>query len=91
MCRNAYHNRIYREQKALIARVNNKLAANRQILKKLYSAGVRKVSRDILEEEKFDFRHFTSLSKNKLGKITYRCYEFSYYSDMHRNVTIEKD
>ncbi|MBR0533529.1 MAG: hypothetical protein IJK19_02410 [Bacteroidales bacterium] len=91
MCRNAYHNRIYRQEKSLITQVNSKLAANRRILENLYSAGVRKVPKNLLEEEKFDFGHYTSLSRNKLGKVTYRCYEFTYYSDLHRNVTIRKD
>jgi hypothetical protein len=49
------------------------------------------VPKNLLEEEKFDFGHYTSLSRNKLGKVTYRCYEFTYYSDLHRNVTILKD
>ena len=91
MCRNAYHNRIYREEKNMIAQVNGRLAANRRILDNLYAAGVRKVTKNMLEEEKFDFRHFTSLSKDRFGRVIYRCYEYTYYSDLLRNVTILKD
>jgi hypothetical protein len=91
MCRNTYHNRLYRSEKNVISHINNRLAANRRILQNLYTAGLRKVSKNLLEEEKFDFGHFTSSSRSPLGKTTYRCYEFSYYSDLHQNVTIEKD
>ena len=91
MCRNSWHNRIYREQKNLTAGVNSLLASNRRILKNLYDTGMRKVSRRVLEEEKFDFGHFTSFSRNYLGRITYRCYEYEYYSDLRRNITISKE
>jgi endogenous inhibitor of DNA gyrase (YacG/DUF329 family) len=91
MCRNLYHNRLYREEKNLISQVNSRLAANRRILQNLYSSGKRRVPRDLLEEEKFDFHHYTSARRSFLGKITYRCYEYTYSSDLLRNVRIKKD
>lgn len=91
MCRNVYNNRIYREEKSLISRVNSRLASNRRILENLYDAGLRKVPKQMLEEEKFDFGHYTSVSTSPLGKKTYHCYEYNYSTDKHRNVTIRKD
>ena len=91
MCRNIYHNRLYREERRQITHINKRLAANRRILDNLYSAGVKKVSRTLLEDVKFDFDCYTSSSTNHLGKTTYRCYEFKYSSDSHKNVKIEKD
>ena len=91
MCRNSYHNRIYREEKNLLSRVNCRMATNRRILENLYDAGMRTVPKNLLEEEKFDFRHFTSFNKSPLGKITYRCYEYTYFYDRHRNIIILKD
>ena len=91
MCRNMWHNRNNREARKRTSRVNNRLAANRKILENLYESGVRTISKDLLAEEKFDFNHYTSYSKGPLGKQTYRCYEFTYTSDLHHNLTIEKD
>ena len=91
MCRNSWHNRHYREERNILSVVNSRLAANRRILENLYCDGRRKVPRALLEEKKFDFAHFTSLEKSSLGRKTYRCYEFSYCSDLRQNITIDKD
>lgn len=91
MCRNNWHNRNYREERNYMSIVNGRLAANRRILENIYDTGKRKVPRALLEEEKFDFSHFTSFKKTPLGKKTYSCYEFSYSSDLHQNITIHKD
>lgn len=91
MCRNIWHNRDYREKRLLMSGVNNRLAANRRILEHIYNSGLRKVSRNVLEEERFDFSHYTSVNTNPLGKKTYRCYEFTYSTDLRNYVSIEKD
>lgn len=90
-CRNDYHNNLYRKEKQQISHVNKRLAANRRILKHFYAAGLRKVPRVLLEDNKFDFDYYTSSSTSPLGKTTYRCYEYSYSSHSHKIVKIEKD
>ena len=90
-CRNDYHNTLYRQEKHQVSHVNKRLAANRRILKNLYTAGIRKIPRNLLEEQQFDFCHYTSSTTSPLGKITYRCYEYTYSSDLHKIVKIEKD
>lgn len=91
LCRNTYNNKLYRKARNVISYVNRRLASNRRILDSLYSDGRTTVSKSLLEEERFDFGYYTSSSKNRLGRTTYRCYEFTYSSDKHNNITIEKD
>ena len=91
MCRNNYHNKLYRQEKRQISRINKRLAANRRILKYFYTSGIRKVPRYLLEDNKFDFDCYTSSSTGPLGRTTYRCYEYKYSSDLHKIVKIEKD
>jgi hypothetical protein len=91
MCRNAHNNKLYRNEKSVVSHVNNRLAANRRILENLYSAGLKTVTRNLLEEEKFDFAYYTSSSKSFFGKTTFHCYEFTYSTDKHKTVKIEKE
>lgn len=91
MCRNTYNNKLYRKERNVISYVNRRLAANRRILESHYSVGMKTVTRNLLEEERFDFGYYTSSSKNVLGRTIYRCYEYTYSSDKHNNITIEKD
>lgn len=91
MCRNAWHNKTYRNNNAFMTQINNKLAQNRRILEKYYETGETKVSKVLLEEERFDFFYFTSFERNSSGKITYHCYEYSYSPVNSYNFIILRD
>jgi hypothetical protein len=77
-CRNAYNNRTYAAEEAIVKKVNRVLRKNWQILKSLNPEDKVKVSRDRLAKKGFDFDSITSILVTKEGKTYKFCYDQGY-------------
>lgn len=77
-CRSAFNNRLNGESTNLIRRVNNILRKNRRILKNLNPNGKRKIDRQKLMEEGFNFNYFTNIYQTKDKRKYYFCYDQGY-------------
>lgn len=83
-CRNTFNNRLNGDVTRNIRNINNALKRNRRILLALNPQGKRKIRRDTLIAEGFDFSHITSVDTGKGGVKYFYCYEQGY-------LPIEKD
>lgn len=77
-CRNIFNNRTNQEERIQIKAVNTILKKNRKILAELNPDGKRKVHRDMLLKEGFNFSYLTSIYTTKEGKKYYFTYEHGY-------------
>lgn len=78
-CRNAYHNRIYREECVNIRKVNRILARNHKVLRDLMDNNVRECPKERLTEQGFNFSFFTSFQKKPGEGKYFLCYDIEYF------------
>lgn len=77
-CRSAYNNKHLSSASSYVRKVNHMLVRNRKILERLNLTGKKKVHRNQLVNEGFDFDFFTNIYKTKAGDIYHFCYEQGY-------------
>lgn len=77
-CRNAYNNKINKDNKNLIRNTNNRLRKNYRILEVLNPKGKTKITKAKLEEAGFNFNYFTSIYTTKKGTVYYFVYNQGY-------------
>lgn len=77
-CRNAYNNKINKDQTNLMRTINNKLRKNYRILCDLNPDDKTKTTRTKLLAKGFDFEFFTSIYTTKTGNIYYFLYDQGY-------------
>ncbi|SRR5690606_28833261 len=77
-CRNAYNNKLNKDNKKLIRNVNNRLRRNYRILAELNPDQKTTVSKTKLLAHGFDFNYITSLYITKAGKTYYFVYNQGY-------------
>ena len=77
-CRNIYNNRVQRENKRNIYKVNRSLLHNYRILKNLNKGDKTKVTRKKLIDEAFSFSYITSIYRTKAGNVYYFVYDQGY-------------
>ncbi|WP_461532723.1 hypothetical protein [Sinomicrobium sp.] len=77
-CRNAYNNRLNRDSKNLMRRINNKLRKNYRILAELNPKDKTKTSKLKLLERGFDFDYFTHTYTTRNGKTYFFLYDLGY-------------
>lgn len=78
ICRNDYHNSLYREEGQHTKGLDKILKRNRRILEALWSRGLLLVERNRLLKAGFDFDFFTHLRENEQGTQFRYCYEYGY-------------
>ncbi|KIC90934.1 hypothetical protein [Flavihumibacter sp. ZG627] len=79
-CRNAFNNRRTGDEYNQVRNINHALVRNRRILATTLASGEdsKKVSREILLEQGFQFKYFTQyLSNDPLGPLCF-CYDYGY-------------
>jgi predicted nucleic acid-binding Zn ribbon protein len=77
-CRNAFNNKINKDQNNLMRNINNKLRKNYRILCELNPEGKTKINRNIMISKGFDFDYCTSIGKTKTGNTCYFMYDYGY-------------
>ena len=77
-CRNAYNNKMNKDNTNLMRNINNKLRKNYRILCELNVEGKAKTSRTTLMGKGFDFEYFTSIYNTKTGNTYYFLYDQGY-------------
>ncbi len=79
-CRNAYNNKINKDNTNLMRNINNKLRKNYRILSELNTGddGKSKTTRTKLMSKGFDFEFFTSIYNTKTGNTYYFLYDQGY-------------
>lgn len=77
-CRSAYHNSTKSDESAYVRSINKILRKNRQILESLLLSNKKKLAREKVLEEGFNFNYFTSEYVTKSGKVYRYCYEYGY-------------
>ncbi|MEZ4853173.1 hypothetical protein [Flavobacterium sp.] len=77
-CRNAYNNKMNKDQNNLMRNINNKLRKNYRILCALNPNDKTKTSRTKLIAKGFDFDFFTSIYQTKNGNMYYFLYDQGY-------------
>lgn len=77
-CRNAYNNKMNKDQNNLMRNVNNKLRKNYRILCELNPEDKTKTTRTKLLSKGFDFEFFTSIYQTKTGNTYYFLYDQGY-------------
>lgn len=78
MCRNVHNNRQNKDGNNMIRNVNNRLRKNWRILEVLNPQEKCKVSKQKLDAQGFDFSHYTSTYKTKVGTVYYFVYDQGY-------------
>ena len=74
-CRNAYNNKMNKDQNNLMRNINNKLRKNYRILNALNPNGKTKTTRTKLMAKGFDFEFVTSVYETKNGNTYYFLYD----------------
>ena len=77
-CRNAYNNKINKDQNNLMRNINNKLRKNYRILCELNPEDKGKTTKTKLLGKGFDFEFFTSILKTKTGNTYFFLYDQGY-------------
>ncbi len=92
-CRNAYHNRMNREETSYMRGINSILKKNRSILQELTPDGKAKVKKQALEQHGFNFKYFTHVYRTKEKRVYYFCYEHGYLAlpDDYYTLVVNKD
>lgn len=78
LCRNAYNNKLNRDENKYIRRVNSILRKNRKALAYLVEINKTKVQRKDLAELDFNFSYHTEIYTTKKGNIYKFCYDYGY-------------
>ncbi|MCW3085097.1 MAG: hypothetical protein JWP12_2463 [Bacteroidetes bacterium] len=80
LCRNSHNN----DQQSIVNKklktVHSILKKNRKILENLFEQRIKKVSKEKLLRQDFNFHYITSLSYNPDGSYRYFCYEYGYHA-----------
>ncbi len=74
-CRNAYNNRLHRDDRNLMRNVHNRLRKNYRILEELNPEGKTTVDKRDLVKLGYDFTYHTSLYTTKKGTVYYFVYD----------------
>jgi len=77
-CRSNFKNQNRPDAEKVIVQVNKVLRKNRTILKTLNPAGFSLIRKEVLEQQGFNFRYFTSLYKTRDGNEYWFCYDIGY-------------
>lgn len=80
LCRNSYNNDSLSEVRNKLSRVHAILRRNRRILEELINLKIRKVSKEKLLRQGFNFYYVTSFEGDRNGNLRYMCYEYGYYA-----------
>lgn len=80
-CRNTYHNRMNKDRRNLLRRINNRLRKNYRILESFeLREGKTTTSRTRLLQKGFDFDLFTSIYTTRKGTQYHFVYDLGYLS-----------
>lgn len=90
-CRNAFNNKVNAPATNYIRNVNNLLARNRRILKRLNPSGKTELNRDDLLREGFDFDYYTHQVVTQSGETYCYCYEQGYLNLTRELVLLVED
>ena len=77
-CRNAYNNKINKDQNNLMRNINNKLRKNYRILCELNPEDKGRTTKTKLLSKGFDFEFFTSMLQTKTGNTYFFLYDQGY-------------
>lgn len=77
-CRNAYNNKLNKDNNNLVRNVNNILRKNYRILEELNPEEKTKASKSKLLAKGFNFEYFTSIYTTKTGNVYYFIYDQGY-------------
>ena len=77
-CRNAYNNKINKDNTNYMRNINNKLRKNYRILCELNVGGKSKITKSKMRNKGFDFDHFTTILHTKSGNTYYFVYDQGY-------------
>ncbi len=77
-CRNNYNNRLNRDQNNYVRNVHAQLRRNRRILSQLFSDGHRRIHRDALIAQGYNFTFFTHLVETPEGIGWSFCFEYGF-------------
>lgn len=77
-CRNAFNNKINKDQNNLVRNINNRLRKNYRILEELNPTDKTRTSRSKLQAKGFSFDYFTSIYTTKTGTVYYFVYDQGY-------------
>jgi hypothetical protein len=85
-----YNNRIYKERRSALDRIDRILKKNHAIIERLYARGEREIAFTELFGMGFNFDYITSLRENPDTGSSYiiGCYDYSYVIDREGKVTI---
>ena len=79
LCRNSHNNdRLIHINKKL-SNTNSILKKNRQILERLIEQRIRKISRENLLRQGFNFYYITGMEYDSVKCFCFYCYEYGYY------------
>lgn len=78
ICRNDYHNSLYREESQQTKSVDKILKRNRRIMEAFWDRGQKVVEGTRMLKVGFDFDFFTHLRENHQGRQFRYCYEYGY-------------
>lgn len=89
-CRTMFNNRIYKERRSALDRIDRILKKNHAIIERLYARGEREIAFTELFGMGFNFDYITSLRENPDTGSSYiiGCYDYSYVIDREGKVTI---
>jgi uncharacterized Zn finger protein (UPF0148 family) len=77
-CRNAFNNKVKRNQEKNILEINSRLRKNRTILKTLSPVGKSTVRKEVLIAMGYNFSAFSSMYRASKKNIYYLCYEYGF-------------
>ena len=92
-CKNSYHKIRYQQNRLVTAEIDRRLHRNRTILIELHEeAGSHKFisPRNRLIRKGFSFKHFTSMSQNKEGKVYWHLYDYAWMEFSTTDILILK-
>jgi len=91
-CRNAFNNKINKDNNNFMRNINNKLRKNYRILLELNTDGKSKTTRTKLLSKGFDFDFFTNILQTKTGNTYYFLYDQGYlHLDNDFYMLVKKD
>lgn len=91
-CRTMYNNRIYRDRRGVLNRIDRILKKNHSIIEGLYARGEKEIDFTELFGMGFNFNYITSMRENPDTESPFimGCYDYSYVIDRNGKVTIGK-
>ena len=80
LCRNSHNNEALSEVRSKVTQVHTILRRNRKILEEMINLNVKKVSKEKLLRQGFNFYYITGFEHDRHQNLRYMCYEYGYYS-----------